>query len=687
MKKNVWVFVFYVVFLFVSGCSGVKLGSRMPYAIDTSNQLNKTQPAPERDIPVAYHGADILRFVDDQSLLLGSVTFDAAGIPKYGPVILYDMNGGTEKWRVPRESHYTARYHFLAYNPNLIMRSESQGKIVHAAYDLATGSRKWSHHTDDKSLSAYRFSSAFTLTDMYVLSEGVLKDINMLTGGEKWQTTAPSIDVATSKAKLIALESLLVLVSGEIMAYSQEEGRLAWRLPNSLASESNVVTGSKGIYLYDRKVAVHVNEDGKMDWNWQSPDGDIILITPHVKATFVVIRYQNGEKDALHAIGARQQQWKTILPGNVMSPLLNNKGMIYLTTAPQETESGQRSLVGIDASSGKILTCLSLPSMDLVQETVFVPLPDKLILRENTLFVIREHYGISAIDLIKKKTAWTQPLFKDVKGENINLMSRVDPQFNIALKDQYNPSYVSSNLKSGQTAMNYQLKYQNLQQSTNTFTQTRPNLGSSAEATAASMNIQRNLNTAATAIIAMNAAADVSNAFSKALGEWLYQKTNLAARMTAITGIRIAEAQYQVALSNNYFVPPPTDTITVVDLNTGKRADLRATLTIPGVPGRAWTVALSPDETKLAAVGIGLNNSRYRLINRGMLEVPASSLVVYHPKTLNFVEQPNVPVTTTLNTTPTANVSANSIDPSYLIESGYPPLVAYKRFRGNAAYF
>ena len=356
--------------------------------------------------------------------------------------------------------------------------------------------------------------------------------------------------------------------------------------------------------------------------------------------------------------------------------------MFYLTTAPQATESGARTLVAIDARRGKRLFKLDLPIASAVMETAYVPLSDTLVRGAKHLLVLRESYGITAVDTSKKKVVWTQPMPVSAKVENMNLISRVDPQFTLAVKDQYTPTYVAANLKSGQTALENQLKYQHMAQALAPVTSTGPNLGSSASATAASQQFQRDMNLAASTIIAVNALADASNAFWAAFGEAMIQKTNLAARMMAVTGIRMAEAQYQVSLANTYFVPAPTETITVVDLNSGKRADLQATLAIPNLPGRAWTVALSPDETRLAVVGIGLNNANYRGISRGMLEVPASSLIVYRTDKLAFVDKRATPAATPGPIAPVANPPTPSAAPappdaSYLLSAGYPPLVAY----------
>ena len=249
MKKIMWAWSLGVVFLLFSGCSGMKFGSRMQYALDTSAQLNQSQPAPEMDIPVPYHGADFLRFFDERHLLVGSVTFDVAGTPEYGPIILYDLQTRTEKWRIPRDAHYAARHQLLAFNPQIILRSVSQGKVVHTAYAPDSGRRLWLHQTDDKSIRTYRLSSSMTMTDLYILSDGVLNDIDLRTGAVKWETGPLTLETKASRPKLIALENILFLVSGDkISAYGLQDGRLAWDRPNPLGAETRVLSGADGIF-------------------------------------------------------------------------------------------------------------------------------------------------------------------------------------------------------------------------------------------------------------------------------------------------------------------------------------------------------------------------------------------------------------------------------------------------------
>jgi len=685
MKTTLRLSTLTITLLLVCGCSGLKVASRMPYAIETSSKLSQSQPAPARDVPVDYHGAEIIRFLDNQSLLVGTLTFDVAGTPEYGPVILYDAARMTEKWRIPRERHHAARHQFVTFAPNLILRTAMEGRVVHTAYDRASGRPIWTHTADAKSVTAYRMASIFDLAAFYVLANGQLQAVDARTGALQWQVAAPVGGAAASAAKpqMLARDDQLVLVgAGSIAAFAYEDGRRLWTQVNPISEDGSVLADPQGVFVYDADKAVHLNAAGKLDWQWQSPGGGIKLIAPQAKAILVVSHDPKTGRDRLQAVVAGKTRWTASLPGFVMSPVLSEKDVFYLTTAPQATESAARTLVAIDARRGKRLWQRDLPLASVALETAYVPLPDKLVRGNKHLLVMRESYGITAVDTKRNAVVWTQPISVAAKVENMNLISRVDPQFTLAVKDQYNPTYVAANLKAGQSAQDNQLKYQHMQQSLDNLTRTGPNLGRSAQATAASQQFQRDMNLAASTIVAVNALADASNAFWAAFGEAMIQKTNLAARMTAVTGIRMAEAQYQVSLANTYFVPAPTETVTVVDLASGKRADLQATLAIPNLPGRAWTVALSPDETRLAVVGIGLNSANYRRISRGMLEVPAASLIVYQTDKLAFVNQlkaPEQPVSPVAPAAPatTTNVAPAATDASYLLSAGYPPLVAY----------
>ncbi|NOY22096.1 MAG: hypothetical protein GXO70_01115 [Acidobacteria bacterium] len=135
MNKLAKMSVFFLITLGAFGFLGIKKGTRMQYAIDRAKILSKIQPAPRLDVHVNFHGADILKFVDNEHLLIGSVKFDLAGKPKYGPLIMVHLPDYFECWRVKRKSNYAARYNLVALQPNLVVREVYKWKVVHSAYN------------------------------------------------------------------------------------------------------------------------------------------------------------------------------------------------------------------------------------------------------------------------------------------------------------------------------------------------------------------------------------------------------------------------------------------------------------------------------------------------------------------------------------------------------------------------
>jgi len=514
MKTTRYLSTLLVALLLAGGCSGLQLGSRMPYAVETAGTLQQAQPAPEKDVPVAYHGADMLRFLDNQRLLVGTLTFDVAGTPEYGPVILYDMDGLREQWRIPREQHHAARHQFVSLAPHLVLRTAFEGNIDHSAYDHATGRPLWTHTAEAGSVTAYRTGPRFDLAAIYVLAGGRLTAVAADTGAVQWQAEATAGKAGASRPRLLAPDDFVVLVAdGTITAFAHQDGRRLWTLASPIAGEVSVLPDSGGLFVYGADSAIHVDKAGRVDWRWQIPGEPIKLVAPRDKTIFIVSHDAQRDRDRLHCVTGANTRWSAGLPGHVMSPVLAEKRVLYLTTAPGATESGTRTLVGLDLRRGKRLLQLDLPKASAVMQTQYVPLPDRLVRGAHHLLVMRESYGITAVDTTRGKAAWTQSMVVAAKVENMNLISRVDPQFTLAIKDQYNPTYVAANLKSGQRALDNQLKYQHMSQALAPVTGSGPNLGSSASATAASQQFQRDMNMAASAIVAVNALHDASNAF------------------------------------------------------------------------------------------------------------------------------------------------------------------------------
>ncbi|NOY22095.1 MAG: PQQ-binding-like beta-propeller repeat protein [Acidobacteria bacterium] len=545
-----------------------------------------------------------------------------------------------------------------------------------------SGVTLWENAINEGDFYSYRFTSSYGLKDLFVVTNGNLASIDARTGKQNWRSKMTADDISKGKTKTALLNTTLFIVNTKsINAIRLTDGRYLWSRPNPVGDNFSISPGPGGFFVYGGNLMVPFNETGKAGELWMSTHGSIKLIAPYTDGVFVVTHSVNEGKDILNAVISNKTEWAIPLPGNLMSPLLRKGDSLYLTTASQEIEKGDRALHCVNIKDKKISFSSVLDSSPTGAEIKYLPLPDKLILRKKLLLVAREQQGIAAVSPEKENIVWKQSLNSSVREESLNLLNRVAPEFTSAVKSKGGGFLVESNLAASQNALSLQMKYRNLMQTTGALTQNPIHLGNSASAVAAGMHFDRSMAAAGTAIVAMNAMVDISNVFWKAFGENLIRQTKLAARMKAIMGIRIAKAQYQVSFSGNYFVPPSTETIMMVDLNTGKRSDLTASISIPNVPGRAWTVALSPDESMLATVGVGLDYAHYKKITRAMIKIPEASLIVYNTKDLNFVKHRKLPVPHGKTTTESAaSPSTPVVNASYMIQAGYPPLVAYAMF-------
>jgi len=136
------------------------------------------------------------------------------------------MAGRSEQWRISRERNYAARHDLVALQPNLVIRSAYKGKIIHAAYDLNSGSTLWKNSIEEESLYTYRYTSSLDLANLYVITDRILANIDMRTGKQQWHSEIPSGGIPGAKTEIISLDTILVLVSAKsVEAYRLQDGR------------------------------------------------------------------------------------------------------------------------------------------------------------------------------------------------------------------------------------------------------------------------------------------------------------------------------------------------------------------------------------------------------------------------------------------------------------------------------
>jgi len=109
--------------------------------------------------------------------------------------------------------------------------------------------------------------------------------------------------------------------------------------------------------------------------------------------------------------------------------------------------------------------------------------------------------------------------------------------------------------------------------------------------------------------------------------------------------VQEAARQHGMALSRSNYVEPGPIAVSLVDLDTGRRARLQLGPAVEGARARMRSADLSPSSKRLAAVAIGRDAAHYIPRERFGLILPASSLLVYDVANLDFRDEAPPPTT------------------------------------------
>jgi hypothetical protein len=115
------------------------------------------------------------------------------------------------------------------------------------------------------------------------------------------------------------------------------------------------------------------------------------------------------------------------------------------------------------------------------------------------------------------------------------------------------------------------------------------------------------------------------------------QRAKVAWHRKGTVGLQVAARQHQVSLSGKYQLYPGGLGLSLVDPDTGKRANLGFAPYVGRVYPDLTTAALSPGNRLVATVGIGLDVDNYvrRKKSRRVI-IPGSSVIVYRVSDFKF---------------------------------------------------
>lgn len=644
-----------------SGCPGPTL-NLMPQATRSAQTLLRMgHPVAAWDHAVAFDDADIVRFVDDQRLLVGSVHLMRHGRPRLGPLVMYDHVQRRELWRLSRGS---ASYDVVATSPVILLRSTSGSRVMYKALVPATGRVQWQRKVSRDCET--RFDVGATgLSGVYQLCGGSLVRVDARTGAITWRAQVPGPTSPDKRRLILAVDSIYVVDTKRIHAMQRSNGAVRWRARQDISAPFEVAASGDGIFVYGaNQAAWHLASSGARRWFWIPPGGGIKLVSAKGGTVFAVVHRPSNRTDAIYAIDHQTGNtvWHQQLPGHVVAPLVMHDDVLYTTVggltrvemgmrnAPiyRDWYTTSRTLVGFSRTDGAPRLKLSLPSFP-GGKNQFPTQPDRLLVHDGSLRIARADYGITVVDLASGRISWNQRhralegpyrrslLYLSFSGTKMKAywsggalslsaprpnasLSRAQASLDTTLADA---KRVLSNPKASQAArQSARLSIRiavGSQLANMRISQTMARVQSAANVAIGIMNLANALASFWTADLAAARAA------------WYHK---------AVLGLRIAATQHANTFGGRYYLRANRKILTLVDLESGRASHLVLSPQMDQVRADMSAAALSPNGKYVAAVAVGLDWQRYQPRTKWNAIAPACSVIVYKVSDLKFFAPP-----------------------------------------------
>ncbi len=624
-------------------------------------------PAPRWDHQVKYDDADMLHFVSEDLLLVGSVRLLEMNAPELGPLIMYDLRGRRELWRLRRKRSGES-YCVVATEPLLLLRSTLGEKVTHHALDPVTGAVKWQHKGNTGWPCAYDAGQE-GCRGLFVLRGKSLSRINGTSGKRDWSVEVLPPRRGETGKLLLAAESLYAINSAGITSVRRSDGGIQWQAKLALNRPFEAMTSVEDIVVYNAKrIASYSRKSGAPGWKWTSPGGVIKLIARNGGVAYAVLHRAEERADSVVAIDCKDGKslWSRDLGGYVAGPLFFHAGKLYSTVgdhvevtvgmvnAPvkQLHYSPKRSLVGLSLSDGEKSLAVELPVhyVGMPKTYMYACQPDLIALRGGQLLVLVEDYGLVAVEAKDGSISWRQP--RDPSGTSYRKALFFLQSSGAFGKEGGKPWRAGGTYSYSAPGPSPQLRITQ-SRSQSRIADAKRVLGDPKSSAADRQSARESIHIAVGAQMTqmkisstfqrLQAAAGMATAMMQAAVAFQaamqaeIQRAKVAWHQKAMVGLKIAARQHQQSLAGKYQLYPGFHGLSLIDPDTGKRSDL----VFSPVLGRAYpdlpTAALSPGNTRVATVGIGLDADNYvpRRKSRRVV-IPGSSVIVYNVSDLKF---------------------------------------------------
>lgn len=608
--------------------------------IPIAQNLAPYQPKPEWQTMITADAVDIMEFISQNRVLVGTVQLSSAiSVPSFGYLSLYDVDTGKMLWQTPRPKLAVDTYMRILSQP-VILVNGAGSKISHyIALDPETGKVAWEYEVPQSVIS--RFDQQHGLLILAGKSDVIA--LRVQDGMTAWRYALSATGDKKAPVPKLELSGNSLYIAGDsITCLTTDSGAVAWAVPNPLQNPVEFIGMTpKGIILGGQKQILSLAPDsGRILWsqtdlqwpvsNLQAPEeaaGLGFFITCQTMPVPSEQKNSNVFIFRLRGIDLASGQWLWPVEQQFDAGVpVYADGKVYISTG-----SGML-FVGLDARTGRKLSEEPLPK----EFGGVTTLPDLVVRHNGNIIVSREMNGVAAFSVKTGKLVWAQPQ-SGGGAETFWTQVRTNDlaQTTSAMEEILKKNEKDSRYWGGKIAA---ISYANQQYDKAWHTQYNSPSSSSSKGRyidPVTHNALTGINDSiADFFLAMSISSFIEGGLKSAATNGLIKRK--------LIEIQHSQMTHLTSLRGNYWIRPfykSGNGFTIVNLNTGKRSDV-----VCSAPSYAMVVygintpylAISPDGERLITNGIGLDSTAYVKYVKFKWGIAYPSLLSYKLGSLTF---------------------------------------------------
>jgi outer membrane protein assembly factor BamB len=360
-------------------------------ANESQLDVNKWKPFIIRQTPITAQEVDIMEFIGEDNVLVGTIKLKGMGniwAAKEDELMLYDLNKGIIKWKIPRKSLCDPIQQVLATNSGILIKGISDNyRSLVLLLNEETGSVKWQYEGESPGTRmSFMHPCNKIIAAYHEKPDLIVKGFDLSNGQELWKVDIGEFFQREELAfEIRQIENKVTIIGESIARIDPDKGILLWRTSFPEFNENSLyVTNNENNLIISCESGIRVMDinDGKIKWEIIS-SGNKIITTYMNEEKLFVLEQQNSSSGVNYIINRLDLQsgkniWIHSLKNPVRSSLKQEGNMLYYATG--------NKLYGLDITNGQIACEAAIPEALQSDKGLY----DHLIINKDRILLARE---------------------------------------------------------------------------------------------------------------------------------------------------------------------------------------------------------------------------------------------------------------------------------------------------------